>query len=246
MGIYFIGYKNDKTKLSLMRKAHQMGIKLVKTSSSSDLCFLVNPHIDFLKFTGKDAYVANVYRWRDSVDQLHLLHSRFSNVDFLIHADDFEYIVARLGLPFVYKNMYGKVELVSTELQFANLIRSDTNYLVERYIRNSWGRSFKVFCVGGEAKFSYESVNNFDFDSTKGKVSLRGLNSVLRDDVKGFYEDTGLWYFTANYLILKDGRLIFTGVSPHPEFASLETQLGLDISSDILNFVRSKFDCVCS
>lgn len=244
MGIYFIGYKNDKTRLSLMQKANQMGMNLVQTPSSDDLYFLTNTNTDFLKFTGKDAYIANVYSLVDNVDQLHLLNSGYDNVDFLIHVDDFDYIVSRFGLPFVYKDMCGKVELVTTQLQFANLTRSETSYIVEKYIRSSFGKSFKVFCVGGEAKFSYEYTNNYDFDSTKGKVASRGLNSVLRDDSWYFYERTGLWYFTANYLISKGGNLIFTGVSPHPEFAGLETKLGIDISTDILNFVKSRFDCV--
>lgn len=201
------------------------------------------PKIALLR--GNDTYVSKMledkgikvinstYTINNCCDKL-LTHNHASklNIDQIktIHFKDMDYkkSVEFAGLPFILKYRFGKqgqnIYIINNENEFNDIIKniSPDDYILQEYIKTSYGKDVRVFIIGNNVvgACKRENKNGFMSNLAQGGLSYDyPLNDKLINDSLRLKEELKGDIISVDY-VFGENELLFCEANTNPGFAS--------------------------
>lgn len=160
---------------------------------------------------------------------------------------DFSFLAEKLGTPFVAKGLESSMgEEISLVASPDDLKKLKEKYgeakelLFEEFIKTSYGRDMRTFCLRGEAIACMERSSAGDFRANVAlgaKVTPLAITPYIRQAAKDIYEQTGL-DFVGLDLMYGGDKPVFCEINVMPGLEGVEKASGLNIAAMILNTVR--------
>ena len=152
----------------------------------------------------------------------------------------------RLGYPFIVKEAYGsfgaQVYLVENRPQAETLVMrlAGKPILMQKFISESYGRDIRVNVVGDRAVCAIFRENQADFRSniTNGGTATAIVpTKEIEDLAVAACKAVGADFAGVDILLGKDGALVCE-VNSNPHFESTFSATGIDISQNVIDYIR--------
>ncbi len=214
---------NDTNVSSLLEKR---GVKVINSTFTIVSC------VDKLK-THTLAGMLNI----NQIKPYHLSDLSFNNCKNLV------------GLPFILKYRFGKqgmnIYIINNQNEFNELLNhiNPDDYILQEYIKNTYGKDVRVFIVGNKVVGACLRVNESDFKSNLAQGGLSynyDLNDELINNSLKLKKELKGDIISVDY-VFGDNGLLFCEANTNPGFASFNylgypmRQIFMDYIKELLN-----------
>lgn len=165
-------------------------------------------------------------------------------------AGDYEYIVSRLGSPFVAKGLESsqgrEVFLVESHRQYVQMRTSfgdEKEFLFEQFIHTSYGRDIRIFSVRGNpaACMMRQAQKGFRANVALGAdVAPLGITDGIRQIVRDIYEQTQLDFLGID-LLFGDEKPYFCEINVTPGIEGMERATGINVAGLVMDTIIGDF-----
>jgi len=172
------------------------------------------------------------------------------NINVLNYYDEVKTMIAHLPYPFVVKERFGsygeQVYLVNSEEEFKTLlVKVGKNpLLVQEYIKEAYGRDYRVNVVGHQVITSVERYNPNDFRSNVnqgGTMTEVKLSPKLRKLAVDAVRAVGADFAGVDIILDKDKNPLVLEVNTNARTLSVENATGIYLTWYIARYVRHHF-----
>ena len=210
---------NDMNVSSMLEKR---GIKVINSTYTIDNC------VDKLKTHNMCSKL--------NIKQIKTYH--FNNLSF-------DESVKLVGLPFILKYRFGKQGMniyIINNIDEYNCILKEINpedYLLQEYIKTTYGKDVRVFIVGDKVVGACKRENNSDFKSNLAQGGL-SYNYELTEELKNnslkLKRELKGDIISVDY-VFGDNELLFCEANTNPGFASFN-YLGYPIRQIFMDYIK--------
>lgn len=210
---------NDMNVSSMLEKR---GIKVINSTYTIENC------VDKLKTHNMCSKL--------NIKQIKTYH--FNNLSF-------DESVKLVGLPFILKYRFGKQGMniyIINNIDEFNCILKEINpedYLLQEYIKTTYGKDVRVFIVGDKVVGACKRENNSDFKSNLAQGGL-SYNYELTEELKNnslkFKSELKGDIISVDY-VFGDNELLFCEANTNPGFASFN-YLGYPIRQIFMDYIK--------
>ncbi len=210
---------NDMNVSSMLEKR---GIKVINSTYTIDNC------VDKLKTHNMCSKL--------NIKQIKTYH--FNNLNF-------DESVKLVGLPFILKYRFGKQGMniyIINNIDEYNCILKEINpedYLLQEYIKTTYGKDVRVFIVGDKVVGACKRENNSDFKSNLAQGGL-SYNYELTEELKNnslkLKRELKGDIISVDY-VFGDNELLFCEANTNPGFASFN-YLGYPIRQIFMDYIK--------
>lgn len=210
---------NDMNVSSMLEKR---GIKVINSTYTIDNC------VDKLKTHNMCSKL--------NIKQIKTYH--FNNLNF-------DESVKLVGLPFILKYRFGKQGMniyIINNIDEFNCILKEINpedYLLQEYIKTTYGKDVRVFIVGDKVVGACKRENNSDFKSNLAQGGL-SYNYELTEELKNnslkLKRELKGDIISVDY-VFGDNELLFCEANTNPGFASFN-YLGYPIRQIFMDYIK--------
>ena len=210
---------NDMNVSSMLEKR---GIKVINSTYTIDNC------VDKLKTHNMCSKL--------NIKQIKTYH--FNNLSF---AES----VKLVGLPFILKYRFGKQGMniyIINNIDEYNCILKEINpedYLLQEYIKTTYGKDVRVFIVGDKVVGACKRENNSDFKSNLAQGGLSynyELTEALKNNSLKLKRELKGDIISVDY-VFGDNELLFCEANTNPGFASFN-YLGYPIRQIFMDYIK--------
>lgn len=186
-------------------------------------------------------------RYINKFEQVKRIHSdAFRIPDYLLVLSgyDFDSITEHVGLPFVAKglesSMGQEIFLVEKREEWEKicaLYGPEKEWLIEEYIRSSYGRDMRMYTVRGEVIGVMERRSEGDFRANVAlgaQVRELEITDTFRKAAKDIYDQTGLDFLGIDLLYGEDIPW-FCEINVMPGIEGMEKATGVNVAGAVLD-----------
>lgn len=166
-----------------------------------------------------------------------------------IHNPNINYaaVIKEVGTPFILKYRFGKqgnnIYVIKNEEEFNNIIK-DINldeYIIQEFIKTSYGKDVRLFIVGNKVVGACERVNESGFMSNLAQGGL-SYHFELNEDIKKqslkLKEELRGDIISVDYIFGDNNKLLFCEANTNPGFASFNF-LGYPMRQIFMDYIKS-------
>ena len=217
--------------IHLARRLEKEGLRLFNKADAIEICD--NKILTAIALSGKVAAP------RTLISPKTFEGVGYSSLDFVENATQV------LGLPMIIKEAYGsfgaQVYLASTLDEAKRIVVSlgHKDFLMQEFIKESYGRDVRVNVVGGKIVSAMERYNENDFRSNitnGGNMRQANPTEEMAEAAIKATEAIGLDFAGVDVLFGKDGPIVCE-VNSNPHFKSSLECTGVDMSEKIMEYV---------
>lgn len=175
-----------------------------------------------------------------------LFYSKEIKEDNLTFLDD---VIARLGLPLVFKRVYGSlglgVYLIKTKEQLIETYKEHcyAPILFQKYIGSSYGKSARVLIIDKKVVGGFIRYNEADFRSNFGETAS---SRVLKDNhecfelAKKIADYLDIEYAGIDFLFLENGDPILCEINSNAFFEEFEKVTKINVAKLYAEMIKKK------
>ena len=158
---------------------------------------------------------------------------------------NYEKAVSLVGLPFILKYRFGKqgmnIYIINNIEEFNEVIINinPSDYLLQEYIKNTYGKDVRVFIIGNDVIGACMRVNNSDFKSNLAQGGLSyhyEIDDIIKNNSLKLAKELKGDIISVDY-VFGDNGLLFCEANTNPGFASFN-YLGYPIRELFMKYIK--------
>ena len=158
---------------------------------------------------------------------------------------NYEKAVSLVGLPFILKYRFGKqgmnIYIINNIEEFNEVIKNinPSDYLLQEYIKHTYGKDVRVFIIGNEVIGACMRVNNSDFKSNLAQGGLSyhyEIDDIIKNNSLKLAKELKGDIISVDY-VFGDNGLLFCEANTNPGFASFN-YLGYPIRELFMKYIK--------
>ena len=158
---------------------------------------------------------------------------------------NYEKAVSLVGLPFILKYRFGKqgmnIYIINNIEEFNEVIKNinPSDYLLQEYIKHTYGKDVRVFIIGNEVIGACMRVNNSDFKSNLAQGGLSyhyEIDDTIKNKSLKLAKELKGDIISVDY-VFGDNGLLFCEANTNPGFASFN-YLGYPIRELFMKYIK--------
>ena len=158
---------------------------------------------------------------------------------------NYEKAVSLVGLPFILKYRFGKqgmnIYIINNIEEFNEVIKNinPSDYLLQEYIKHTYGKDVRVFIIGNEVIGACMRVNNSDFKSNLAQGGLSyhyEIDDTIKNNSLKIAKELKGDIISVDY-VFGDNGLLFCEANTNPGFASFN-YLGYPIRELFMKYIK--------
>ena len=158
---------------------------------------------------------------------------------------NYEKAVSLVGLPFILKYRFGKqgmnIYIINNIEEFNEVIINinPSDYLLQEYIKHTYGKDVRVFIIGNEVIGACMRVNNSDFKSNLAQGGLSyhyEIDDIIKNNSLKLAKELKGDIISVDY-VFGDNGLLFCEANTNPGFASFN-YLGYPIRELFMKYIK--------
>lgn len=158
---------------------------------------------------------------------------------------NYEKAVSLVGLPFILKYRFGKqgmnIYIINNIDEFNEVLKNinPSDYLLQEYIKNTYGKDVRVFIIGNEVIGACMRVNNSDFKSNLAQGGLSyhyEIDDIIKNNSLKLAKELKGDIISVDY-VFGDNGLLFCEANTNPGFASFN-YLGYPIRELFMKYIK--------
>ena len=158
---------------------------------------------------------------------------------------NYEKAVSLVGLPFILKYRFGKqgmnIYIIDNIEEFNEVIKNINpyDYLLQEYIKHTYGKDVRVFIIGNEVIGACMRVNNSDFKSNLAQGGLSyhyEIDDIIKNNSLKIAKELKGDIISVDY-VFGDNGLLFCEANTNPGFASFN-YLGYPIRELFMKYIK--------
>ena len=231
----FVLFWDKDVKLASLIESE--GIKVFNSSESIRICD--DKSLTYLKLKDK-----GIRQPKTIISPLLYYHNATDDESFI------DFVIKELGLPFVFKECFGsfgkQVSLINSRDEFISKIKEvDTwPYIMQEYIKSSFGRDVRIYVVGNEIAATMLRVNESgDFRAnieSGGKGYAYDANESQRAIALKVVKELGLDFGGIDLLFGENDEPIICEVNSNAYFNELNKVTNSNMEDRIIDHILTK------
>ena len=158
---------------------------------------------------------------------------------------NYEKAVSLVGLPFILKYRFGKqgmnIYIINNIEEFNEVLKNinPSDYLLQEYIKHTYGKDVRVFIIGNEVIGACMRVNNSDFKSNLAQGGLSyhyEIDDIIKNNSLKLAKELKGDIISVDY-VFGDNGLLFCEANTNPGFASFN-YLGYPIRELFMKYIK--------
>ena len=165
-----------------------------------------------------------------------------------IHSTTIKYdeIVNNLGLPFILKYRFGKqgnnIYVINNEKEYNDILKTINldEYIIQEFIKTSYGKDVRVFIVGDKVIGACERKNESGFMSNLAQGGLSyhfELNDKIKEQSLRLSKELKGDIISVDYIFGDNNELLFCEANTNPGFASFN-YLGYPMRKIFMDYIK--------
>ena len=213
------------------------GIKVFNSSESIRLCD--DKSLTYLKLKNKGIKMPKTI-----FSPLLYYHTAVEDNDFL------DFTIEKLGLPLVFKECFGsfgkQVYLINSKDELIDKIKEVVTwpYIMQEFVKSSFGRDLRLYVVGDEVVASMNRVNTLGDFRANIEVGSSGSNYNANENqiemAINVTKNLGLDFAGIDILFGKDDEPIFCEANSNAYFNEINKVANINIADYIIDHILTK------
>lgn len=226
--------------IKLAKALENTGVRVFNSSNAIELC------------DDKAKTFLELKKHKDILMPITFISPKKFHADGLISDSFVESVKNTLGFPCIIKECLGsfgqQVYLAKSEKELRDRIVEigDRDYLVQEFIHTSCGKDIRVQVVGDRVAATMCRYNENDFRANitnGGKMLSYQPNEEQKETALKVCKYLGLDFGGVDILFGEGDRAVVCEVNSNAHFKNLYDCTGIDVSYDILKYIRDELTC---